>query len=141
MQFENSHELPINDSLQDDMLYRIIRSDPWYANIVNFMVTRYVPPGADKRKLIYESCHHIWDEPYLFRVYSNGLFSEGVYRLKKESRLLKDVTHHHMEVIMGHSVLMQKSSKVDFSGQLCMKTQRILFEGVEHIRGTGTSIQ
>jgi hypothetical protein len=28
-------------------------------------------------------------------------FSEGVYRLKKESRLLKYATHHHMEVIMG----------------------------------------
>jgi hypothetical protein len=78
MQFENSHELPINDSLQDDTLYRIIRSDPWYANIVNFMVTGYVPPGADKRKLIYESCHHIWDKSYLFRVYSNGLFRRCV---------------------------------------------------------------
>jgi hypothetical protein len=39
---------------------------------------------------------------------------EGVYRLKKESRLLKDTTHHHMEVIMEHSVLMQKIGKVDF---------------------------
>jgi hypothetical protein len=38
MQFENPQELPINDSLWDDMLYRIIRSNPWYANIVNFMV-------------------------------------------------------------------------------------------------------
>jgi hypothetical protein len=66
---------------------------------------------------------------------------EGMYRLKKESRLLKDATHHHMEVIMGHSVLMQKSGKVDFSGQLCMKTRRISSEGVEHIRGTGISIQ
>jgi hypothetical protein len=28
MQFENSQELPINDSLWDDMLYRITRSDP-----------------------------------------------------------------------------------------------------------------
>jgi hypothetical protein len=46
---------------------------------------------------------------------------EDVYQLKKESRSLKDVTHHHMEVIMGHSVLMQKSGKVDFSSQLCMK--------------------
>jgi hypothetical protein len=34
MQFENSQELPINDSLRDDMLFKIIRSDPWYANIV-----------------------------------------------------------------------------------------------------------
>jgi hypothetical protein len=63
---------------------------------------------------------------------------EGVYRLKKESRLLKDATHHHMEVIMGHSVLMQKSGKVDFSSQLCMKTEGFhpkvwsMFEAWEH---------
>jgi hypothetical protein len=38
-------------------------------------------------------------------------FSEGVYQLKKESRLLKDATHHHIEVIMGHSVLMQNLAK------------------------------
>jgi hypothetical protein len=37
MQFENLQELPINDSLRDDMLYGINRSDPWYADIVNFM--------------------------------------------------------------------------------------------------------
>jgi hypothetical protein len=67
--------------------------------------------------------------------------SEGVYRLKKESRSLKDVTQHHMEDIMGRSVLMQKSGKVDFFGQPCMKTQRISSGGVEHVRGMGTSIQ
>jgi hypothetical protein len=55
MQFENPQELPINDSLRDDMLFQISRSDPWYADIVNFMVTGYVPLGGDKRKLIYES--------------------------------------------------------------------------------------
>jgi hypothetical protein len=47
---------------------------------------------------------------------------EDVYQLKKESRSLKDATRHHMEVIMRHSVLMQKSGNVDFSSQLCMKT-------------------
>jgi hypothetical protein len=31
MQFENLKELPINDSLRDDMRYGINRSDPWYA--------------------------------------------------------------------------------------------------------------
>jgi hypothetical protein len=55
MQFENSQELPINDSLRDDMLFNITRSDPWYASIVNFMVAGYVPPGENKKKLIYES--------------------------------------------------------------------------------------
>jgi hypothetical protein len=33
-----------------------------------------------------------------------------------------------MEDVMGRSVLMQKSSKVDFSGQPCMKTRKILSE-------------
>jgi hypothetical protein len=59
MQFENSQELPINDSLRDDMLLKITRSDPWYVNIVNFMVAGYVPPGENKRRLVYESCLHI----------------------------------------------------------------------------------
>jgi hypothetical protein len=47
MQFENPQELPINDSLRDDMLFQISRSDPWYADIVNFMVTGYVPLGGE----------------------------------------------------------------------------------------------
>ena len=59
MQFENSQELPINDSLWDDMLFKITKSNPWYTNIVNFMVAGYVPLGENKRKLIYKSHLHI----------------------------------------------------------------------------------
>ena len=28
IQFENSQELPINDSLRDDMIFKVIKSDP-----------------------------------------------------------------------------------------------------------------
>jgi hypothetical protein len=51
---------------------------------------------------------------------------------------LKDAIHHHMEDIMGHSVLMQKFGNVDFFGQLFMKTQKISSRDVEHVRGMGT---
>jgi hypothetical protein len=78
MQFENRQELPINDSLRDDMLFQISRSDLWYADIVNFMVAGYVPPGENKRKLIYESRLHIWDDSYLFRVCLDGLLRRCV---------------------------------------------------------------
>jgi hypothetical protein len=89
MQFENPQELPIDDSLQDNMLYEINRSDPWNADIVNFMVIGYVPPGENKRKLVQESRAHIWDEPYLFRVCSIGLLrrcvpaKEGIKIIKR----------------------------------------------------------
>jgi hypothetical protein len=78
MYFDKPQELPINDAMRDDMLYRIARSDPWYADIVNFMVAGYVRPGADKKKLIYKSRHHLWDEPYLLRVCSDGLLRRYV---------------------------------------------------------------
>jgi hypothetical protein len=95
------------------MLYRITRSDPWYANIVNFIIAGYVPPGADKRKLIY-GVITTYGMSHTSSEFAHTDSLEGVYQLEKDSRLLKDATHRHMEVIMGHSVLMQKSGKVDF---------------------------
>jgi hypothetical protein len=64
--------------MRDDMLFKITRSDPWYVNIVNFMVAGYVPPGENKRKLIYESHLHIWDLSYLFKVCADDLFRRCV---------------------------------------------------------------
>jgi hypothetical protein len=70
--------LPINDFLWDDILLKVTGSDPWYANIVNFMVVGYVPPWENRRKLIYESHLHLWDEPYLYQVCSDELLRRCV---------------------------------------------------------------
>jgi hypothetical protein len=51
----------------------VTHSDPWYADIVNYMVAGYVPPGGDKRKLKYEARCHLWDDLYLYRVCNDGL--------------------------------------------------------------------
>jgi hypothetical protein len=50
----------------------VTHSDPWYADIVNYMVVGYVPPRGDKRKLKYEARSHLWDYPYLYRDYADG---------------------------------------------------------------------
>ena len=78
MECTNLQEPPINDFLRDDMLLKVSDSNPWYANIVNFMVTGYVPPGENKKKLIYESRRHMWEEPYLYRVCADGLLRRCV---------------------------------------------------------------
>ena len=44
-------ELPINDFLRDDMLLKVMDTNLWYANNVNFIVSGYVPLGENKRKL------------------------------------------------------------------------------------------
>jgi hypothetical protein len=71
-------ELPINDFLHDDMLLKAMDSNPWYANVVNFMVIGYVPPGENKKKLQVKSRCHLWDDPYLYRVCSDGLLRRCV---------------------------------------------------------------
>jgi hypothetical protein len=63
MQVTKMQEPPINDFLHDDMLLKVTDSNPWYANIVNFMVSGYVPPGEIKKKLIFENRCHLWDDP------------------------------------------------------------------------------
>jgi hypothetical protein len=52
LQFEESTELPINDYMRDDTLVKVSTTDPWYANIINYIVADYIPPGADKKKII-----------------------------------------------------------------------------------------
>jgi hypothetical protein len=55
LQFKEFSELPVNDYMRDDTLLKVSTTDPWYANIVNYIVAGYIPPGADKRKIIQDS--------------------------------------------------------------------------------------
>jgi hypothetical protein len=66
LQFKESAELPINDHMGDDILLKVSTTDPWYANIINYIVAGYIPPGADKKKIIRNSRLHLQDDPYLY---------------------------------------------------------------------------
>ena len=43
MQFKDAQDLPIDDFLWDNTLLKIMDSNPWYVNIVNFMVVGVGP--------------------------------------------------------------------------------------------------
>jgi hypothetical protein len=59
IQFEESTELPIIDYMRDNTLLKVSITDPWYTNIVNYIMVRYIPPGADKKKIIRDSRLHL----------------------------------------------------------------------------------
>jgi hypothetical protein len=69
---KNRQQLPITDYMRDDTLLKVSSINPWYANIINYIVAHYIPPGADK-KIIRDSRMHLWDDPYLYRVCIDGL--------------------------------------------------------------------
>jgi hypothetical protein len=71
------------------MLLKVTKTNSWYANMMNFMVSGYVAPGENKRKLQAKRRHHLWDDPYLYRVCSDGLLRryvpmvEGLHIIEK----------------------------------------------------------
>ena len=131
MQVTNMQELPLNDFLCDDMLLKVMDSNPWYANIINYMVLGHVPSGENRRKLQVESRRHLWDDPYLYHVCSDGLVRRCVPTAEGR-KSLKDAMQHHTEAITEYSAQKPKSSNAGSSGRRCMKTPRSSFEGAEN---------
>jgi hypothetical protein len=41
LQFKESAKLPITDYMRDDTLLNVSTTDPWYANIINYIVAAY----------------------------------------------------------------------------------------------------
>ena len=65
----SSHGVPIGDSFPDEQLFALVHC-PWYADIVNYMVTGQIPPqwtSQQKRKFLADIKKYYFDDPYLFK--------------------------------------------------------------------------
>ena len=138
MQIQGS-DLPINDYLRDDTLLKFTASSPWYANLVNFMVTGYIPPGEDKKRLIHLSRFHLWYDPYLFKVCADGLLRRCV-PLCETRRILERCHSSPYGGHYGASIPMQKIGRMGSSGQTCMGTSKNLSGVAQDVKSTGKSI-
>jgi hypothetical protein len=49
LEFEESAELPINDYMRNGTLLKVSTTNPWYANIINYIVADYIPPGSTRK--------------------------------------------------------------------------------------------
>jgi hypothetical protein len=110
--FEKSAELPINDYMRDDTLLKVSTTDPWYANIVNYIVAGYIPPGADKKKIIRDSRLDLWDDLYLYRVCVDGLLRRCIPAFET----WKILERCQSSPYGGHRVAFRTNAKVWQSG-------------------------
>jgi hypothetical protein len=72
------------------------------------MVAGNVPPGENKRKLIYKSRLHIWDESYLSRACSDGLHR----RCLPAEEGIKIIERCHSSLYGGHYGAFYTHSKI-----------------------------
>ena len=75
-----SHSLPIGNSFPDEQLFALVHC-PWYADIVNHLVTGQIPPqwtSQQKRKFLVNIKKYYFDDPYLFKYYLDQLMRRCV---------------------------------------------------------------
>ena len=62
---------PSKDPLEDDAQLLSLRTfKPWYANLVNYLVSEEFPPNytkAQKDRIKSEAKFYVWDDPYLWK--------------------------------------------------------------------------
>ncbi|CAN6542464.1 unnamed protein product [Malus baccata var. baccata] len=66
----NEESLPILETFPDEQLLSIKVSAPWYADIVNFLVSKRIPSEFTRHqrdKLRHDAQFYVWDDPYLWK--------------------------------------------------------------------------
>ncbi|KAJ8749935.1 hypothetical protein K2173_013850 [Erythroxylum novogranatense] len=84
---------PLQDVFPDEYLFSMQNKNPWYADIVNFLVTITLPDEltrSAKDKIKREAKYYVWDNPYLWKHFSDQV----IRRCVSETLLHKyGVTH------------------------------------------------
>ncbi|CAA7014621.1 unnamed protein product [Microthlaspi erraticum] len=134
--------LPLDDRLPEETVYAAEASNkhgqlghhrpgtkisssntPWFRHIANFLAAEYPPPnffGYRKKKFLRDVRRYYWDEPYLYKKCSDGMFRRCIPEEEVEGILFAC----HSSSYAGTLPLTRqypRSYKLDFGGQLCLR--------------------
>jgi hypothetical protein len=98
--------------MRDDTLLTVSTTDPWYANIINYIVAGYIPLGADQKKIIRDSRLHLGDDLYLYGLCADGLLRRCISAFGS----WKILEHCHSSPYGGHYGAFCTNAKVWQSG-------------------------
>ncbi|GJV59151.1 reverse transcriptase domain-containing protein [Tanacetum coccineum] len=71
------------------------KDEPWFADFTNYLVGDVIPKGMtyqQKKKLFSDLKNYFWEDPYLFKVCSDGMIRRCVSG--PETRTILDQCHH-----------------------------------------------
>ncbi|XP_012442031.1 uncharacterized protein LOC105767047 [Gossypium raimondii] len=91
----------LKDNFLDENLFSANTVHPWYADIVNYLVTGTVHselPRSNKDKIKKDARYYIWDDPYLWKHYFNQIIRRCVAEIEVQSIL----TFCHSYACGGH---------------------------------------
>ncbi|GJY92823.1 reverse transcriptase domain-containing protein [Tanacetum coccineum] len=105
--FSNEHLMVLKSKFKDD--------EPWYADFVNYIVGKVVPPNwtFEKRKRLFSQLKtYFWEEPYAFKLCADNIMRRCV----AGSKTLEILAHCHSGPTGGHHSANITAKKVYESG-------------------------
>ncbi|GKB13125.1 reverse transcriptase domain-containing protein [Tanacetum coccineum] len=93
---EISDDSEVDDNFPGETLMEInTKNEPWFADFANYLVGDIIPKGMtyqQKNKFFSDLKHYSWEEPYLFKVCSDGMIRRCVSG--PETQTILDQCHH-----------------------------------------------
>ncbi|KAM2437386.1 hypothetical protein ACFX1W_014498 [Malus domestica] len=86
----NEESLPIAETFPDEQLMSIKVSEPWYADLVNFLVSKQIPSTLTRHqrdKLRNDTRFYVWDDPYLWKYCPDQIIRRCVHDFEFHSIL------------------------------------------------------
>ncbi|KAM1381452.1 hypothetical protein ACFX2I_023052 [Malus domestica] len=107
----NEEALPILETFPDEQLLSIKVSEPWYADLVNFLVTKRIPSTYTRHqrdKLRHDARFYVWDDPYLWKF----CLDQIVRRCVHDSEFRSILSFCHTYACGGHFGTQRTALKV-----------------------------
>ncbi|GKA73265.1 reverse transcriptase domain-containing protein [Tanacetum coccineum] len=93
---ETSDDSEVDDNFPGETLMEInTKDEPWFADFANYLVGNIIPKGMtyqQKNKFFSDLKHYFWEEPYLFKVCSDGMIRRCISG--PETQTILDQCHH-----------------------------------------------
>ena len=110
-------DFPVNDEFPDEKLFSIEdkRVVPWFADYVNYLVAKVVPPEFNyqqKKRFFAHLKHYYWEEPILYRHCADQV----IRRCVPEDEMYSILNHCHTLPCGGHFGGQRTAAKVLQSG-------------------------
>ena len=104
------HGIPIGDSFPDEQLFALVHY-PWYADIVNYLVTDQIPAqwtSQQKKKFLTVIKKYYFDDPYLFKYCPDQIMRRCV----PHNEQVRILTFCHSEACGGHFSARKTADKI-----------------------------
>ncbi|GKB95011.1 reverse transcriptase domain-containing protein [Tanacetum coccineum] len=93
---EASDDSEVDDNFPGETLMEInTKNEPWFADFANYLVGDIIPKGMtyqQKNKFFSDLKYYFWEEPYLFKVCSDGMIRRCISG--PETRTILDQCHY-----------------------------------------------